>query len=277
MLDESKVTLAQKSEAFLAKPQIHEAWESDYLNSDLDQFYDDAISGIAQIVPPSSHPSLLDAGCGYGYHSVRLAKHGYQVTGFDFSESALAEAKRYITSEGLESKISLRGGNITQLDLPDSNFDVVFCWGVLMHVPDLATALAELVRVLRPGGRLVLAENSAHSMDVRVIEPIARMLKRLLGRQMNERVWNERGVEEWTKHDQGGLLVRKTDFAFLEEFLTGVRMTKLHHYTSQYTEIYNRIPIKALKRIIYEFNRIALASRSNIPYSMTSILIFEKS
>ena len=190
MPDDSKVSRARQSELLMAKPQIHETWKSDYLNSDLDLIYDDAISGIAQIVPASSHPKLLDAGCGYGYHSVRLAKCGYQVTGFDFSESALTEAGRHIADSGFESNISIRRGNILHLDMPDEFFDVVFCWGVLMHIPDVETALSELVRVLRPGGKLVLAENSAHSMDVRLIEPVVRAAKRLLGRQLNERVWN---------------------------------------------------------------------------------------
>ena len=60
-----------QSEAFLATPDIHAAWESDYLNTDMDVFYDDAIAAIAAAVPPESNPHLLDAGCGYAYHSNR--------------------------------------------------------------------------------------------------------------------------------------------------------------------------------------------------------------
>ena len=71
-------------------------------------------------------------------------------------------------------------------------------------------------------------------------------------------------------------MVRKTNFELLEEFLAGKGMVKLNKYTSQYTEIYNRIPIRALKRVVYGLNRLVLAMKSNVPYSLTSIIILEK-
>ena len=60
----------------------------------------------------------------------------------------------------------------------------MFSWGVLMHVPNLEMALVELVRVLKPGGKLILGENNAASFDVTVPEPSMRFLKRLIGRSV---------------------------------------------------------------------------------------------
>ncbi len=266
----------QQSEAFLATPDIHAAWESDYLNTDMDVFYDDAIAAIAAAVPPESNPRLLDAGCGYAYHSIRLAMAGFQVTGVDFSELALNVAKQRIAKQGFEARVALQHGNLLKLDFPDEAFDVVFTWGVLMHIPDLELALTELARVLKPGGKLVLAENNAHSIDVRVVEPVVRAAKRLLGRPLNERIWSERGVEEWASLSQGGLLVRKSDLRFLNRVLQAMGITKVIQYSSQYTEIYNRLPLRSLKKFVYFLNRRILKLRTAAPYSLGNILIYKK-
>jgi len=205
-----------KSASFLGSTEaIHGAWESDYLNPDLDQFYEAAFDRIVRALDPKPGDRVLDAGCGYGFHAVRLARRGLRVTGVDFSDVALGRARETVARFGLENFIHLEQGSLLALPFPDGTFDHVSCWGVLMHIPDLETALEELARVLRPGGRMAIGENNGRSLHVQVWERILRTAKRALGRRVPPWDWTPRGLEEWREEDGGGLMVRKLDPGFL--------------------------------------------------------------
>ena len=99
---------------------------------------------------------LLDVPCGFGRHSVPLARAGYRVTGVDRSESLLAEARR---RAGGERWPKLARADYRELPFRDASFDAALCLfsslGYLGDAED-AKALAEIGRVLRPGARLVI-------------------------------------------------------------------------------------------------------------------------
>lgn len=93
---------------------------------------------------------LLEVGCGIGVDSIQLAKRGYQVTAVDLTENALAVARQFALRRGVS--IDFRLGNAEGLDFPDQSFDAVYSFGVLHHTPDIERSVAEVRRVLRPGG-----------------------------------------------------------------------------------------------------------------------------
>jgi ubiquinone/menaquinone biosynthesis C-methylase UbiE len=99
---------------------------------------------------------LLDVPCGYGRHSVPLARAGYRVTGVDRSESLLAEARR---RTGAERRPKLTRADYRELPFADGSFDAAInlftSLGYLGDGED-TRALAEIRRVLRPGARLVI-------------------------------------------------------------------------------------------------------------------------
>jgi SAM-dependent methyltransferase len=94
---------------------------------------------------------LLEVGCGIGVDSIRLAKRGFQVTAVDLTENALAVAEQFAARR--EATVDFRLGNAEGLDFPDESFDAVYSFGVLHHTPDIKGSVAEVHRVLRPGGR----------------------------------------------------------------------------------------------------------------------------
>jgi ubiquinone/menaquinone biosynthesis C-methylase UbiE len=94
----------------------------------------------------------LDAACGTGRHSAYLASLGYTVIGVD-SSAAMLERAREKVSDG-----TFHESDLYDLPLSDDHVDVVVCALALMHVPEIEPALAELVRVLRPGGSLVISD-----------------------------------------------------------------------------------------------------------------------
>ena len=210
----------QASSRFLAEPGIHEAWKNAYLNPGLDGIYEAIFGRIHTRLTGHPEPRLLDAGCGYCYHSVRLARRGVHVTGIDFSPAALLAARDVIAEAGLTGRIDLQEGSLLALPFDDGAFDNVLCWGVLMHIPEIETALSELCRVVAPGGRLVIGENSWKSFDCRFLRPSLRLAKRLLDRRLPEQRRTPFGIEEWTEADSGGLMVRNTDLGVLADFCT---------------------------------------------------------
>jgi len=84
---------------------------------------------------------------------------GVRLTGIDFSGSMLAVARR--RAAGLGVPVDLREGDAQRLAFPDASFDTVVCTFSLCAIPDEAQAVAEMSRVLRPGGLLLLADHVA--------------------------------------------------------------------------------------------------------------------
>jgi demethylmenaquinone methyltransferase/2-methoxy-6-polyprenyl-1,4-benzoquinol methylase len=96
--------------------------------------------------------AVLDACCGTGDLALAAERAGGRVTGLDFSEQMLARARE--KSQTVEWVL----GDATALPFPDVSFDAATVGFGIRNVPDLEAGLAELARVLRPGGRLACLE-----------------------------------------------------------------------------------------------------------------------
>ena len=100
---------------------------------------------------------VLDVGCGSGAVTRDIARRvgsrGLAV-GLDPSPALLAVAREFAEEAGFGDRMEFREGDARRLPIPDRSFDVVVCVTVLSHVPKGEAAIPELVRVLRPGGRL---------------------------------------------------------------------------------------------------------------------------
>jgi SAM-dependent methyltransferase len=92
--------------------------------------------------------TVLDAGCGVGYGSARLAEVAAQVTGVDVDEETIAYARERYGGANAEFCVA----DLTALPLDDDAVDAVCMFEVIEHLPDREAALAEVARVLRDGG-----------------------------------------------------------------------------------------------------------------------------
>lgn len=106
---------------------------------------------------------VLEIGCGMGIDSSELAKRGCELTGIDLTERAIGLARRNF--ERLKLHGEFKTGNAEHLDFPDSHFDCVYSMGVLHHTPDTARAIAEVLRVLKPGGSAFIMLYSSISLN----------------------------------------------------------------------------------------------------------------
>lgn len=131
-------------------------------------FYDEPGNQLLDIEEPIVREILdgipvgvaLDAACGTGRHTAYLASLGHTLIGVDTSPEMLARAREKVP-----------GGEFYEADLydvplADDSVDAVVCAIALSHVPDLAQALAEFVRVLRPNGHLVISDSRGLIGDI---------------------------------------------------------------------------------------------------------------
>lgn len=109
---------------------------------------------------PGKVYTCLDLGCGPAPLDVLLCHRlpGVRITAVDGSAAMVGQARRLIAGEGCEKQISVLQDLIPGLDLPDHRFDVVFSKDVLHHLADPAPLWNEALRLLRPGGCLVVAD-----------------------------------------------------------------------------------------------------------------------
>lgn len=100
----------------------------------------------------------LDLGCGTGVMALRLAERGFRVQGIDHSEGMLKIARATAERRGLATRVELRQGDGRDLPYDSGRFDVVTCQGVLHHLDDMRPCVAEIARVLKPGGVFYIAD-----------------------------------------------------------------------------------------------------------------------
>jgi len=102
---------------------------------------------------------LLDCGCGPGTITLSLAQWASQgrVVGVDIGASQLETARRSALDRGL-TNVEFQRASVFELPFPDESFDVVFSQAMFCHIPNHATALAEIQRVLRPGGTVAIRD-----------------------------------------------------------------------------------------------------------------------
>jgi ubiquinone/menaquinone biosynthesis C-methylase UbiE len=106
-------------------------------------------------------PKVLDVATGTGRVPLLLAGQtwfGGQVYGIDITPEMLAQAHTKITAAGLGSRVTLREGDASVLPWPDGMFDLVTSLEALEFFPRPRRALAEMARVLRPGGGLLISK-----------------------------------------------------------------------------------------------------------------------
>src|SRR5262245_54084685 len=114
---------------------------------------------LAERVAIQPGERVLDAGCGVGGSSMWLAaQRGAEVVGITLSERQVVRAGRLAAQRALSDRVRFEQADYTHTPFPDGSFDVVWAIESVCHAPDKPAFYQEAARLLRPGGRLVMAD-----------------------------------------------------------------------------------------------------------------------
>jgi SAM-dependent methyltransferase len=105
---------------------------------------------------------LLEVGCGPGTDLVQFASHGATVTGLDLTVKGIRLARANLAIHGQTGQVLV--GDAERLPFSDDSFDFVYSWGVIHHTPETEQAAQEIVRVCRPGGRVLVMLYNRNSL-----------------------------------------------------------------------------------------------------------------
>lgn len=109
---------------------------------------------------------VLEIGCGRGVGTDIIFRRfgAREVQAFDLDPEMIALARRRLSAYPPE-RLRLFVGDATAIEAADASFDAVFDFGIIHHIPRWQTAVAEVSRVLRPGGRFFFEEVTRHALN----------------------------------------------------------------------------------------------------------------
>jgi ubiquinone/menaquinone biosynthesis C-methylase UbiE len=120
--------------------------------------------GGLEILPPLAgvKPShrVLDLACGPGFVALEFAKHARGVAGVDLTAEMLKKARALARRENFKN-VTFRRADVKRLPFPDGSFDLVVTRASFHHFPEPGRVLTEMVRVLKPNGRILISDNTS--------------------------------------------------------------------------------------------------------------------
>jgi SAM-dependent methyltransferase len=141
-----------------------------------------------------------------------------------------------------------------------------------MHIPDVERAMAELVRVLKKGGILVISEGNHDSLESGLLLAV----KRLLGRQKENVMETSAGMEYWADGPAGKLLSRQMNIDWLLKRFADLGLTVQDRVAGQFTELYSRTSNRLLQRLFHAVNRFWFSYVKSPSLAYGNIILFRK-
>ncbi|MGZ4032260.1 MAG: class I SAM-dependent methyltransferase [Tumebacillaceae bacterium] len=126
--------------------------------------YGEDLPRLIEIAQPNGTEKLLDVATGAGHTLVTFAPHIAHGLGFDLTPEMLEQAKKLADDQGI-SNVSFVQGDAENLPFADGEFEIVTARICAHHFPNLERAMAEMARVLKPGGVLLIIDNYAPEED----------------------------------------------------------------------------------------------------------------
>lgn len=146
---------------------------------------------VLDFLKPLKGKSILDVGCAKGRFVKTLQERGANVAGIDPTEKFIEVAQKNVKNA------LFKIGSATDIPFPDRTFDGVLCLEVIEHIPDTELAIREMIRVLKPRGKIIIIDKNILSLHPKYLLPSAIIKK--IGELSNKWMY-PRGfpfTEEW--------------------------------------------------------------------------------
>lgn len=245
-------------------------WDDDYYTPISLKLYDKALSDMLEAMDPPEGAIILDAGCGPGVHSIRVARAGYNVHSIDISSTMLDHARQRVAQSGFTESVRFDQMDLTKLSLADASVDYAFSWGVIIHIKEATRAFSELARVVRPGGRLGLYLTSRTAIDHK-LESLARtVLRKPL--KVEHQYLGDRLLYRMNDED---LWVWRFDPHAIIQHLAGLGFDLRYRRSGEFSEIQRRFA-GPFRNFLLRLNNLAYKWNAPPSLAVTNLYVFEK-
>ena len=186
-------------------------------HGDADRLLDYRLALIRRYACFQPTDAVLEIGCGHGRHLQGLAHAFGSGIGVDLSPAMVQQARQHAAGSHGSATLDFHVDQGERLQtVADASMDVVFCVGVLEHIPDQARVSASVFRVLKPGGRFVCLTPNGHHLWYRWLAPWLRLetrhlstdrflTRQQLGRLLSAMGLHVRHVDYWTFIPRGDM------------------------------------------------------------------------
>lgn len=197
---------------------------------------------------------LLEIGCGMGFDSAEFLERGVRVTATDLTRAAVELTKCHFATRGVTAE-AVRVENVLRLSFPDETFDAVWANGVVHHTGDNRRAIAEIRRVLKPGGRAIISNFYRR--------PSWMLLLSRLGRVNIEFEDADPPVTDFMREDEildlfDGFEIESTSRDHYRALPIARRGWKAALYTWGFRPVYNLLPVALAQRFAYKLSVTAV-------------------
>ena len=237
------------------------------VSKEIDPVFAQRARFIFSQVEAQNPAKILDVGCGRGFYVQTLSSYDFvkKIYGLDENLDYLGKAKKYLN----KSRVVLTKGNAYALPFPDASFDCVVLSEVLEHLADEQKALAEIFRVLKKGGMLLVTV--PHQNFPWIWDPINAFLMKFFNAHVRKDWWWIAGI--WADHER---LYTEADLrkVFKKARFT---VTKLQH-TIFYAWPFSHFVLYGIGKNIIEalpflaFNRFQVQKQSLVGSTLASIM-----
>ncbi len=164
------------------------------LKAEIDPGFAKRAEFIFQEIEKSKPKKILDAGCGRGFylHAISLYKFPQEIHGVDTNSIYLAKARELCK----DKRVRLKKNSIYDIKYPSNFFDFIICSEVLEHLDDDRKALAELKRILKPNGSLIITVPNYNFPFL--WDPLNWILMHFFKIHINKNIWWLAGI--WADH-----------------------------------------------------------------------------
>jgi ubiquinone/menaquinone biosynthesis C-methylase UbiE len=132
----------------------------------------DIVLSVVDMLPTPARSDVLEIGCGAGSISIALARRGHAVKATDLAAPMLGRTRKLADEAGVGQFIETHQCDTRHLPFPDNSFNLVMAIGVLPWLSSLLEPMREMIRVLQPGGYLIVTVDNRYRMSY-VLHPSA--------------------------------------------------------------------------------------------------------
>lgn len=175
---------------------------------------------------------VLEIGCGVGTDGLEFANSGSNYMGIDFSNASVELAKKNFILHGYKPNIFIEDAE--NLPFVDNSFDFIYSWGVIHHTPDINKAVAEIYRVLKPGGDFCVMVYNRYSLvglQLYILYGFLRFKPFISWKELFAKHHESPGTQAFTD-DEASKIFKNFSNAVIKNILTpyDVRISRSHFF-----------------------------------------------